>query len=122
MLDGSKTKQMTDIQTKEDVTLLVDKFYDAVLKDETLAPFFKRLNFEVHLPKMIHFWSFVLLDEPGYTTNVTEKHEKMPLSMDLFNQWVSLFKQTVDELFVGEKAELAKQRAVVLGWTMGSKH
>lgn len=114
--------KMTDIHTKEDVTLLVNKFYDTVFKDETLAPFFKHLNFEVHLPKMIHFWSFVLLDEPGYTTNVTEKHEKMPLSMDLFNQWVNLFKQTVDELFVGEKAELAKQRAVVLGWTMGSKH
>jgi hypothetical protein len=42
--------------------------------------------------------------------------------MDLFNLWVNLFKQTVDELFEGEKAELAKQRAVVLGWTMGSKH
>ena len=95
MLDGSKTKQMTDIQTKEDVTLLVDKFYDAVLKDETLAPFFKRLNFEKHLPKMIHFWSFVLLDEPGYTTNVTEKHEKMPLSwpsMDITqgSLWVAI--------------------------------
>lgn len=113
---------MNDIQSKEDVTFLVDKFYEAVLTNENLAPFFKHLNFEKHLPKMIHFWSFVLLDEPGYTTNVTEKHEKMPLSMDLFNLWVNLFKQTVDELFEGEKAELAKQRAVVLGWTMGSKH
>lgn len=113
---------MNDIQSKEDVTFLVDKFYEAVLTNETLAPFFKHLNFEKHLPKMIHFWSFVLLDEPGYTTNVTEKHEEMPLSMDLFNLWVNLFKQTVDELFEGEKAELAKQRAVVLGWTMGSKH
>jgi hemoglobin len=122
MLAGSKTTKMNDIQSKEDVTFLVDKFYEAVLTNETLSPFFKHLNFEKHLPKMIHFWSFVLLDEPGYTTNVTEKHEKMPLSMDLFNLWVNLFKQTVDELFEGEKAELAKQRAVVLGWTMGSKH
>lgn len=113
---------MTDIQTKEDVTLLVNRFYDAVLKNDALAPFFINLNFEKHLPKMIHFWSFVLLDEPGYTTNVTEKHEKMPLSMELFDLWVHLFKHTVDELFVGEKAEMAKQRAVVLGWTMGSKH
>jgi truncated hemoglobin YjbI len=46
----------------------------------------------------------------------------MQLNMDLFNRWVDLFKMTVDSLFEGEKAELAKQRAVVLGWTMGSKH
>lgn len=113
---------MKNIETKEDVVLLVDTFYDAVLKNDELAPFFKHLNFEQHLPKMVHFWSFVLLDEPGYTTNVTEKHEKMKLSMELFNTWVSLFKQTVDQLFEGEKAELAKERAVILGWTMGSKH
>ncbi len=111
-----------DITCKEDVELLVDKFYTSVLKNESLAPFFEHLNFVEHLPKMVHFWSFVLLDEVGYTTNVTEKHEHMKLNMDLFNTWVDLFKRTVDEHFQGEKAELAKQRAVVLGWTMGSKH
>lgn len=113
---------MKPIETKADVELLVDTFYTAVLKDDVLAPFFKHLNFVEHLPKMVRFWSFVLLDETGYTTNVTDKHAQMQLNMDLFNRWVDLFKMTVDTLFEGEKAEMAKQRAVVLGWTMGSKH
>jgi len=113
---------MKTITTKADVELLVDTFYAAVLKDELLAPFFARLNFAEHLPKMVHFWSFVLLDEPGYITNVTEKHASMKLSKELFDQWVHLFQSTVDKLFEGEKAGLAKQRAAVLGWTMASKH
>ena len=113
---------MKDIETNTDIQRLVDEFYDRVLKDELLAPFFRRLNFSAHLPKMVHFWSFVLLDEPGYTTNVTEKHANMPLNKELFDRWVSLFSETVDSLFVGEKANLAKQRAAIMGWTMASKH
>lgn len=113
---------MNKIRSKKDVEELVDSFYLRVLKDEQLAPFFKHLDFTTHLPKMVHFWSFVLLDEPGYTTNVTEKHEHMRLNKELFDRWVALFHATVDDLFEGEKAELAKQRATVLGWTMASKH
>jgi len=112
---------MNDISSKEDVTLLVNEFYDLVLKDEVLAPFFKHLNFEAHLPRMIHFWSFVLLDETGYTTNVTDKHLKMPLKQEHFDQWISLFNQTVNSLFEGEKAEMAKQRAHLISWTISNK-
>jgi len=112
---------MKQIETKADIKLLVDTFYKAVLKDEVLAPFFRHLNFVEHLPKMIHFWSFVLLDEPGYTTNVTEKHAGMKLNKALFDRWVNLFHTTVDQLFEGEKAQMAKERATVLGWTMAAK-
>ena len=110
-----------DIASKEDIYLLVNTFYDKVLKDDVLSPFFQRLNFQAHLPKMYHFWSFVLLDEAGYTTDVTQKHLHMPLKKEHFDQWVFLFNGTVDELFVGEKAELAKQRAFLIRWTIESK-
>ena len=112
---------MKAILNNEDVRQLVEVFYSKALKDETLAPFFKHLDFEVHLPKMIHFWSFVLLDEPGYTTNVVEKHLNMPLESVHFQRWLSLFNETIDKLFEGEKVELAKQRAAVIAWTIESK-
>ena len=112
---------LKDIQTKTDVTLLVTAFYDKVWKDTLLAPFFKHLDFEKHLPQMIHFWSFALLDEPGYATNVTEKHLKMRIQKEHFDQWLHLFSKTVNELFSGEKTEMAKQRAAVIGWTIQSK-
>ncbi len=112
---------MHDIQSKADIELFVNTFYDKVLKNELLAPFFQHLNFENHLPKMVFFWSFVLLDEPGYTTNVTDKHMNMPLKKEHFDVWLNLFNTTLDELFTGDKVELAKQRAAVIGWTIGNK-
>lgn len=112
---------MPDIQTKSDVELLVNSFYDKVLKDEVLSPFFVKLNFEKHLPKMIHFWTFVLLDEPGYTTDVTKKHLHMPLKKEHFDQWISLFNATADALFQGPNADKAKQRAFLIRWTIESK-
>ena len=112
---------MKDITTEEDVAFLVNQFYDQVLKDELLSPFFKRLNFDKHLPKMIHFWSFVLLDEAGYTTDVTQKHMHMPLDKIHFERWILLFNETVDDNFKGENAKKAKERAFLVGWTIESK-
>lgn len=112
---------MKDIETREDITLLVDTFYTDVLKDSLLAPFFAALNFDQHKPKMVHFWSFVLLDEAGYTTDVTKKHTQMRLEKEHFDRWLELFNSTLDRLFQGEIVEKAKQRAVLLGWTIQSK-
>ncbi len=112
---------MKEISSTSDVELLVNSFYDKVVKDDLLAPFFKHMNFEKHLPKMIHFWSFVLLDEAGYTTDVTKMHMHMKISQEHFDQWIYLFHETVDEYFTGEKANLAKERAVLVGWTIASK-
>lgn len=112
---------MPDIKTKSDIEKLVDTFYGKVLKDDVLAPFFRNLNFEKHLPKMVHFWTFVLLDEPGYTTDVTKKHLSMPLNKKHFDHWIQLFNETTDELFEGTNAEKAKQRAFLIRWTIESK-
>tara|TARA_B110000285_G_scaffold121729_1_gene137671 strand:+ start:572 stop:913 length:342 start_codon:yes stop_codon:yes gene_type:complete len=110
-----------DITTNKDVELLVNTFYSKVVEDNVLVPFFKNLNLKVHMPKMIEFWEFVLLDKAGYKTDVTEKHMHMRLKKEHFDQWVFLFNETVDALFEGEKAELAKQRAFLVGWTIQSK-
>lgn len=112
---------MNDIQSKADIELLVNTFYTKVLDDELLKPFFIHLDFERHLPKMIHFWSFVLLDEAGYTTDVTKVHMHMPLKNEHFDRWILLFNQTVDDLFEGDKANAAKQRAFLVRWTIESK-
>ena len=112
---------MKDIENKKDIETLVDTFYDRVLQDPVLQPFFKNLDFSVHMPKMVHFWSFVLLDEAGYTTDVTQKHIRMPLQKEHFDHWIELFNVTVDTLFSGEKADLAKQRAFLIRWTIESK-
>jgi hemoglobin len=110
-----------DITTKEDIEILINTFYDKVVKDELIGRFFKHLDFSMHLPKMIHFWSFVLLDEAGYTTDVTKVHVNMRISAGHFDRWIALFNTTTDALYLGEKAEMAKQRAFLMRWTMESK-
>ncbi len=112
---------MKQLENAGDIHQLVSLFYEKVLKDELLAPFFSRLDFSAHLPQMEKFWRFALLSEEGYTTNVTEKHLHMPLKKAHFDRWQALFNQTLDELFEGELAKQAKQRAAVIGWTINSK-
>ena len=112
---------MSDITTEHDIEVLVDQFYDAVVLDEILAPFFLRIDFTHHKPKMIDFWAFVLLDQPGYKTNVFDKHTHLHIGPEHFTEWVNLFHQTVDDLFEGDKANDSKLRASSIGWSFGEK-
>jgi hemoglobin len=112
---------MYDIKTKSDIEQLVNSFYLKLLQIDELKLLFDGINFESHLPNIIHFWSFVLLDEPGYKTNVFEKHIHLPIKLHQFDMWLSVFIQTTDQLFLGETANLAKQRAAVLTQTFKSK-
>lgn len=113
-----QTKEITD---RQDIVILVDSFYEKVIADVLIGPFFKHLNFDHHLPKMVDFWAFVLLDEAGYTTDVTKAHMRMRLKKEHFDRWISLFNETVDALYVGEKAQKAKERAFLIRWTIESK-
>ena len=112
---------MKQLETSADIHQFVSTFYNKVLQDTQLAPFFQKLDFSAHLPQMEKFWRFALLSEQGYTTNVTEKHLKMPLQKQHFDRWLALFNETIDELFEGKLAQQAKQRAAVIGWTINAK-
>jgi hemoglobin len=109
------------IATRPDVELLVSSFYEKVLKDELLAPSFAGLEMQKHLPVMYGFWSSILLDEQGYSGSPFDRHIQLNLSEALFDRWILLFEGTVNELFEGEKAELAVQRAKSIAWIFQSK-
>ena len=112
---------MRDITALAEIELLVDTFYQKVFSHPELSPFFKHLDYRTHRTKMIQFWAFVLLDEPGYTTQVYDKHALMRFDPGLFDTWAMLFCQTVDSLFKGPTAEQAKTRAKTLAWTFSEK-
>lgn len=110
-----------DIASEEDIRLLVDRFYDAVLRDDVLSPFFSQIEFAHHKPKMVDFWAFVLLDKPGYTTNIFDKHAHMPLTAEALARWTSLFEATIRQLYAGEKTDTAVLRAKTIAWTFKEK-
>lgn len=112
---------MKDIETREDIEALVDAFYATVVNDALLSPFFAGINFKEHTPRMVHFWSFVLLDESGYTTNIFDKHAHLPLTSIAMQRWTELFELQVKKLFEGDKASQAVLRAKTIAWTFSEK-
>lgn len=114
-------KKLPDISTEQDVEFLVKTFYARMLQDEVMATHFKDIDFEHHFPRMIAFWSFILLDKPGYTGNVFDKHAALKINETHFEHWILHFTSTIHDFFEGEKATLAKQRAEILKFTFLSK-
>lgn len=100
-----------DINNKEDIQRMVDTFYDKVNKDPLLGPVFSHVDWPHHLPIMYNFWSSMLLGEQSYRGNPLQRHLHLEIDKHHFNQWLSIFKQNVDEHFEGEKAEELKMRA-----------
>lgn len=112
---------MKDIETEEDINRWMHAFYEKLLVDEVTAPKFEGLDLEAHMPKLVQFWAFVLLDKPGYSTNVFDKHIHLHLEKEHFEVWLKYFRATTDEMFVGERAEIAKQRVLLIATTFMHK-
>lgn len=100
-----------DIVNLDDIKVLVDRFYGKVREDELLADIFNNKiedRWPEHLEKMYRFWQTVLLEEHTYYGSPFVPHAKLPIDLEHFDRWIELFYATVDELYVGEKAERAK--------------
>jgi len=117
-----------DIEDRKDIILLVDTFYAKVLKDDRINYFFTKvakLNFEKHMPRMYDFWESTLLGTGKYAGNTLKVHKDLNKKSSLeklhFDTWIGLFKETVDSLFKGTTAELAKQRAESIAMVMQLK-
>lgn len=100
-----------DITTRQDIELLVNQFYEKVQKDELLAPVFSHVDWPHHLPVMYNFWSSMLLGEQSYRGNPFLKHLPLQIQGKHFEQWLKLFRQTVETNFSGEKADEILMRA-----------
>jgi hemoglobin len=106
---------MRDIETLEDIRLLVDGFYGKVREDELLGPVFEEKlagHWDRHLEKMYRFWQTVLLDEgQTYFGNPFMKHAPLPIYQPHFDRWLLLWDQTLNAHFQGPRAEDAINRA-----------
>lgn len=103
-----------DIQSLDDIKLLVNTFYDKVRKDDSLAPIFNAQiqdRWPQHLETMYTFWQTVLLGGHTYFGSPFSPHAKLPIDHAHFEKWLSLFAKTIGDLFTGEKADEALWRA-----------
>ncbi|MFV8342311.1 group III truncated hemoglobin [Flavobacterium sp. XS2P39] len=109
----------TDIKNRNDIEKLVNAFYDKIKTDGTIGYFFTdvaKVNWELHLPIMYDFWENILFFNGNYTGNPMVKHKELHQKSEMkeahFQHWNALFNETVDQLFIGEKATEIKQRAM----------
>lgn len=110
-----------DIENRDDVELLVNTFYQQVVEDNVIGYIFvdvAKIKLAEHLNIMYTFWDAILFQHGGYKGNTVRKHLDLnavePLLDRHFDRWLTLWTSTIDELFVGQLAEEAKRRAVLM--------
>lgn len=103
----------------------MQQFYEKLLADPTISYLFTdvaKIDLAHHLPILVDFWENILFDAPSYRKNAMQPHldlhAKSPIEDHHFETWLRYFKATVDELFVGEKAFQAKERATSIATIM----
>lgn len=114
-----------DITSRKDIELLIKIFYEKVTVDQLLGPIFNdvaNINWEKHLPIMCNFWENLLFFTGTYQGNPMELHKHLHKMKHLeavhFQQWNHLFISTIDQLFEGKNALIAKQRAMNISSVM----
>lgn len=110
--------ELRDIETRADCETLVRTFYGRAMTDPILGFIFTdvaHLDLEAHVPKITSFWETILLGAHSYRGGAFAPHaalnQKVTLFAGHFERWLWLWRMSVDELFAGERAELAKSHA-----------
>ena len=109
--------ERVDLATRSEVEHLVRTFYRAAAMDDLLGPIFAaaHVDWPGHIETVTAFWMEQLFGIRGYDGNPLRAHESIdriiPFCDEHFERWLALFTETVDELFEGPVAELAKARA-----------
>jgi len=100
----------------EKIIEMVDGFYDRVKAHPSLGPIFHNAigeHWDKHLPKMYQFWSSVLNTSGVYSGNPMKVHIQLAekIAPENFGQWLTLFQETLHELFSAEDAEFIYGKA-----------
>jgi hemoglobin len=117
-----------DIENRADIEVVLEVFYSQVTHDPVIGHFFTeviQLDIVAHIPVIANFWEAVLFGQQVYKKNVMEVHQHIhqlsTIKKEHLDRWVSVFTQTVDTCFEGEKATLMKQRAASIATLMDIK-
>lgn len=89
--------------TPSTIVQLVDTFYSRVREDPVLGPVFEEKlagHWHEHMPRMVAFWTKVLLDTGEFQGNVFGKHMALSgIGREHFVRWLTLFRMTAIEVF-----------------------
>lgn len=88
---------------RESIIRLVYSFYDEVRADALLGPTFDAVlasRWAAHLPRMVEFWSTLVLSTRSFSGNVFAKHMALAdITPQHFERWLALWFATTGRLF-----------------------
>ncbi len=108
-----------DIQNRGDVFALVSAFYSKVRENGEIGHFFNETikDWPEHLEKLTDFWETNLFMVSKFRGNPMRAHKEVDHNFDHsieqkhFGEWLNMWFSTVDEMFEGDRANIAKNRA-----------
>ncbi len=119
---------MKDIQTREDLHLIMRNFYVKLLNDPEIEFFFTqvvKIDLEPHLIELVDFWEQIIFNTGEYKKNVLQIHldinSKLNFTPSHFTIWLNYFNLSIDESFSGQNAENMKTRALSIATVMQMK-
>lgn len=125
MNDATAQGVRPDLATRADVESLLRRFYGRVLVDDVLAaPFadIREHGLDSHLPVMCDFWETVLFRAGLYRGSALRPHQSVHahhrLCANDFLRWLSLWNDTIDQMFNGPVADHAKVQATRIARAM----
>jgi hemoglobin len=128
---GGLSKQgcpVPDLDSRAAIHDLVVQFYREVVFDDLLEPIFgevAEVDWAMHMPKLVDYWCRVLLGQPGYGGHVLASHRHLhdlqPLTLDLFDRWLTLWVDAVDSGWAGPNANKAKSHARRIGMVLARR-
>ena len=96
----------------ESIEKLMDVFYARIRTHKELGPIFNGSvgidddSWERHKEKIAKFWKTMLLNERLYMGNPVQPHiNLLPFDIKLFDVWLGLFKECLDQIFEEKPAE-----------------
>ena len=119
---------MRDIANRDDLLLLMNAFYNKLLKDDQIKYIFTdvaKIDLPTHIPIITDFWEQNILGTGNYKNNVLQVHRDLDhqskLSPEHFKIWITHFENTINNNYAGENAEKMKTRALSIANVMKIK-
>jgi hemoglobin len=121
---------MNDIESREDILVIMRQFYNKLLADESISFYFTNItdvdqHLEHHFELLATFWEQSLFMKGGYSNNMfqihKELHEKHKFTKDHFDTWLKHFYNSIDAHFAGTYALQMKTNALNMATVMQIK-
>jgi len=113
---------MTKFNTinKENINQMVLAFYTKILaEDNGVSKVFKNTLgdditsdvWQEHIQTLTKFWAMIALQDDEYKGSPLAPHFELPLTKEMFGEWLMMFFELIDSLYEPKQAVVFKTRA-----------